>query len=205
MFLSDRKIKKNLRRAKMRKLKLQMQITVDGFVARPNGELDWMTWNWDDGLKAHVNELHKPVDTILLGRKMTDGFISYWSGIIENPQDESYEIGKKMMDTEKIVFTGTLTESDWKNTRLATGDLSEEIAEIKDQTGGDIIVYGGTGFVSSLINGDLIDEYHFFINPVAIGKGLTIFGALDDKRDLKLVESKAFDCGVVVMRYQPTR
>jgi len=187
----------------MRKLKLQMQITVDGFVAGANGELDWMTWNWDDELKAHVKAMTDSVDTILMGRKMTDGFISHWSSITDNPQDESYEFAKKMMDTEKVVFTKTLSESNWKNTRLAKGDLMKEISDLKDQPGNDIVAYGGAGFVSSLVKSNLIDEYHLFINPAAIGKGLTIFGTLDDGKKLRLVNSRAFDCGVILAFYKP--
>lgn len=187
----------------MRKLKLQMLITVDGFVAGANGELDWMTWNWDDELKAHVKAMTDSVDTILMGRKMTDGFISHWSSITDNPQDESYEFAKKMMDTEKVVFTKTLSESNWKNTRLAKGDLMKEISDLKDQPGNDIVAYGGAGFVSSLVKSNLIDEYHLFINPAAIGKGLTIFGTLDDGKKLRLVNSRAFDCGVILAFYKP--
>src|SRR5688500_18497721 len=102
----------------MRKLKLQMQITVDGFVAGPNGELDWMTWNWDDKLKDFVSKFHDPVDTILLGRKMTDGFVDYWSSVLDKPESPEYDFAKKMIDTPKVVFSRTVTESKWINTTI---------------------------------------------------------------------------------------
>ena len=69
----------------LRKLKLQVQMSIDGYIAGPNGEMDWMVWNWDDKLKKYVFELTEPVDTIILGRKMTDGFISHWSDVMNKP------------------------------------------------------------------------------------------------------------------------
>lgn len=188
----------------MRKLKLQVQISTDGFVAGPNGELDWMTWNWDDKLKTYVDELHETVDTILLGRKMTDGFVSYWTDVVNNKIDSpEYPFAQKMVDYPKVVFTKTLDKSTWANTTLAKGDIVEEVNKLKKQEGKDIIVYGGAGFVSSLIKNNLIDEYYLFINPTAIAKGLTIFGELENKFNLKLVKSKTFDCGIVVNNYKP--
>ncbi len=187
----------------MRKLKLQMQVSVDGFVAGPKGELDWMIWDWDDELKSYVNELTDPVDTILLGRKMADGFISHWSNVLKNPKDPEYTAAKKFVYTPKVVFAKTLNESKCENTTLATGELKDEISKLKKQKGEDIIVYGGAGFVSSLVRNDLIDEYNLFINPAAIGKGKTIFKDVETAVKLKLVKSKAFDCGIVMNCYTP--
>lgn len=178
-----------------------MQMTVDGFVAGPNGELDWMTWNWDDKLKDFVAELHKPIDTILLGKNMTDGFVGHWSSITD-PNDESYKFAKIMIDTPKVVFSRTLTESQWINTTVAN-DLVEEVQRLKEQDGGDIIVYGGADFVSSLIKENLIDDYLIFINPTAIGNGLQIFGKAGENRKLELIESTPFECGVVVNHFRP--
>jgi dihydrofolate reductase len=186
----------------MRKLKLQVQISVDGFVGGPDGEMDWMTWNWDDALKQYANDLHAPVDTILLGRKMTDGFVSHWAAVAINPEDPTHEFGKKMIDTPKVVFTKTLKESVWPNTTLATGDITEEVNKLKSEPGGDIIVYGGAGFVSSLIKARLIDELHLFVNPCAIGRGMTIFAGLEDKQRLTLAHAKQFECGIVVQCYK---
>jgi dihydrofolate reductase len=127
----------------LRKLKLQVQMSVDGYIAGPGGEMDWMVWDWDDKLKRHVNELTEPVDTILLGRKMTDGFISHWSDVMSKPDDPSNAFAKKMIETPKVVFTKTLNKSNWVNTDIATGDLRDEINKLKSQNGSrDIIVYG---------------------------------------------------------------
>ena len=188
----------------MRKLKLQVQISVDSFIGGPNGELDWMTWDWDDELKNYVDELHKTVDTILLGRKMADGFIKHWTAVATNPDDEGHVFGKKMIDTPKIVFSKTLGSSEWENTQIAS-DLEEEVSKLKNSEGGDIIAYGGAGFDTSLIKAGLIDEYHLFINPTALGEGLTIFQGLENPRELLLTSSTPYKCGIVVQRYQPKR
>lgn len=186
----------------MKKLKLQVQLSVDGFVGGPKGELDWMVWDWDDELKDFVTALTEAVDCIILGNKMAPGFIPYWEGVAANPVDPQHEFGKKMTDTKKVVFTKTLQKSPWNNTKLATGDLVEEINTLKAKSGsGDIIVYGGATFVSALIKAGLIDELNLFINPVAIGKGLTIFKELVDKQKFSLANSKAFACGIVVLTY----
>jgi dihydrofolate reductase len=189
----------------MRKLKLQVQMSVDGYIAGSNGEMDWMVWDWDDKLKRYVNELTEPVDTILLGRKMTDGFISYWSDVMSKPDDPFNAFAKKMIETPKVVFTKTLNKSQWVNTDIATGDLRDEINKLKSQNGRDMIVYGGATFDSSLIKAGLIDEFHLFINPAAIGNGLTIFKDLNEIQKFNLVKSIAFDCGIVLLHYQQRR
>src|SRR5262245_35367856 len=110
----------------MRKLKLQVQMSMDGYMVGPNNEMDWMVWDRDDNINKYVNDLTDSVDTILLGRNMTDGFISYWSGLLKNPEKPEYDFAKKMIEKSKIVFTKTLTESKWPNTNttIATGDLT---------------------------------------------------------------------------------
>lgn len=178
-----------------------MQISVDGFVAGPNGELDWMTWDWDEEIKNYVGALTDSVDTILLGRKMTEGFISYWTNIVQNkPQDLSFPFAKKMVEKPKFVFTKTLLESRWENTSLAKGDITEEVNQIKNQSSRDVIVYGGANFVSSLVKNNLIDEYYLFVNPASLGNGLRIF---DNRKNFKFVKAIAFPCGIVVHHYQP--
>jgi dihydrofolate reductase len=187
----------------MRKLKLQMQMTINSFVAGANGEMDWMKLeDWDDEVNNCVNELIDSSDIILMGRKMTDDFVNYWTKAVENPKSPKYEFAKKMVDTPKVVFTKMLDESPWANTVLVKGDLEEEVNRLKNQTGKDILVYGGADFVSSLIKENLIDEYNFFIIPTAIGRGMTLFGKLEDKTlSLKLNHSQSYDCGIVFNTY----
>jgi len=190
----------------MGKLKLQMSITVDGFVAGPNGELDWMNPDKameDEKLLPYMNSLIDSSETILMGRKMTDGFVNYWTEVANNPKSRDYAFAKKMVDTPKVVFTRTLAESRWPNTVLAKRDIVEEVNGLKDRARKDLIVYGGAGFVSSLIKNDLIDEYHFLVNPVAIGKGMTIFTELGRYLKLKQIDATPCDCGITIHKYLP--
>ena len=183
----------------MRKLKLQVQMSVDGFVASPKGELDWMVWNWDDALKNYVAAITDPVDCILLGRVLAQGFIPHWAAAAAADNPEGF--ATKMHESPKIVFSNTLTTHDWPNTNLASG-LVDTIAELKKEAGGDIIAYGGSRFVTSLIKHGLIDEYHLFVNPTALGAGMPIFQGLDNRQNFKLVGSQSFECGIVVLCYQ---
>lgn len=186
----------------MRKLKLQIQMTIDGFIAGPNGEMDWMSFPWTEDINSYVTEITESVDTIILGRKLAEGFIPYWENVAKNPNDPDYEGGVKYTTTPKIVFTKIITESIWENTEVANGTLEEEIGKIKSQEGNDIIVYGGGSFVTSLINAGLIEEFHLFINPTAIGNGMTIFKGLKEKLNLKLKMVKQFDCGIALTCYE---
>ncbi len=190
----------------MRKLKLQVQITVDGFIAGPIGEMDWMVWDWREELKQYVADITDSVDCIVLGRKLAEGFIPHWANVAENPDNSENAAGRKYTDTKKIVFSKTLNNSDaivktWNNTFLVKGDLVSEINQLKAQKGKDIIAYGGANFVSELVKYRLIDEFHLFVNPAAIGSGMTIFGGLESTQNLSLIESTKFDCGIVVLKY----
>lgn len=190
----------------MRKLKLQMQISVDGYVAGPNGELDWMTWNADEGLIQFIVSLTDSSDTILMGRKMTDGFVSYWENVVNNQTDSpEHPFAQKMVSIPKIVFSKTVKTITGKNVFVENGDLVSAVNNLKNQTGKDIVVYGGAGFVSSLVKEGLIDEFNFFVNPVMINKGLRIFDKLDHRQKLISLGSTAYDCGVIVNRYQLAR
>ncbi len=186
----------------MRKLKLQVQLSINGYVAGPAGEMDWMEWNWDEELNKYVADLTATMDTIIMGRKLAEGFIPYWGKVAANADDPEQPFGKIMTDTPKIVFSHSLQKSLWENTRLATAPLSEEITRLKNEPGKDIIVYGGAAFVTSLIEQNLIDEYHLFISPVTIEKGMTIFTS---KTNLKLINTTAFKCGIVVLQYEPLK
>ena len=132
----------------MRKLKLQMQVSIDNFISGPNGEMDWMAFDWDSELLQYVANLTDPVDCIVLGRKLAQGFIPHWAAI---PEGEDAAGIHKINSTPKVVFTKTLAQTEWENTVLATGDIVEEITHLKNQEGGDIIAYGGGTFLGSFI------------------------------------------------------
>jgi len=187
----------------MRKLKLQVQMTVDGFVAGRNGEMDFGVWDWDDALKQYVTDLTAAVDCIVMGRRLAEGFIPYWASVAADPTHPEHTAGRKFTETPKVIFSRTLDHSAWDNTLLAKGDLAEAINAIKAREGGDIIAYGGATFVASLIQHGLIDEYHLFINPAAIGNGMAIFSELTGTLALTLVNATAFACGIVCLHYAP--
>ena len=186
----------------MRKLKLQVQMSLDGYIAGPNREMDWLTFNWDEEINRYVTELTESIGCIILGRKLAEGFIPHWAGVAADPENPEYAAGKIFTNTPKVVFSRTLEKSIWGNTTLAKGDLEEEIINLKKQDGKDIIAYGGADFVSDLIKNDLIDEFHLFINPVVLGQGMPIFKELENNQPLKLELSKVFPCGIVVLRYR---
>ena len=185
----------------MRKLKFQMQTTLDGFVSGPNGEMDWVTWNWGQDIKDYVTAITEPVDTMLLGRVLAEGFIPHWTAGLK----DNMEGAQKIVETPKVVFTKTMQDNPWENTVLANGDLADEVNRLKRQEGGDIIAYGGVSFAASLITNNLIDEYHLFVNPVAIGKGRSIYDTLGKNFPLKLIDSKAFECGITLLCFQPAQ
>ena len=184
----------------MRKLKLQVDISVDGCIAGPNNEMDWLVCE-DDYMK-YIDDIADSVDTILMGRKMVDVFISHWTDRMNKPDDPWNTFAKKMIDIPKIVFTKTLTKSKWINTEITKGDLKDEITKLKSQDGKDILVYGGASFDSSLIKEKLIDEFYLLVVPIVFGNGKTIFKDLKEIQKLTLIESKVFDCGLVLLHYE---
>ena len=132
----------------MRTFKLQVQTTVDGYLAGPNGEMDWMTLPWTDDLNTYVDALSEKVDCIVLGRKLAEGFIPAWAA---GPEGEDQASIDQMNNTPKVVVSNTLTESPWDNAVVAGGDVAEIVNKLKAQPGGDMIAYGGGTLVSSLI------------------------------------------------------
>jgi len=182
----------------MRKLKLQMQISLDGFVTLEYGGTNF---NWDDEVRSFSIENLTNVDNILLGRNTADDFIPSWAKVAGNVTDNDYKFGKLLTDIPKIVFSNKLKTSKWDNTVTEKGDIAKEIETLKNEKGKDIIVYGGSSFVSSLIEHELIDEYYLLVNPFAVGKGETIFKSLNSKLQLTLERSKSFACGTVLLGY----
>ena len=189
----------------MRKLKLQVQMTIDGFISGQKGEVDWMALPWTEDILNYVREITAPVDTIVLGRKLAEGFIPHWANVAKDPNNPEYEGGVKYASTQKIVFTKTLDKSIWENTEIAKGDLVKEITNLKNLQGKDMIAYGGGEFVSALIKNKLIDELHLFVNPSAIGSGMPIFRELTEMQKFNCDDVQKFDCEIIVMKYTPKK
>jgi dihydrofolate reductase len=186
----------------MKKLKLQVQISIDGFVSTgPNDEQKWVTWAWND-IRTHVLELLDSSDTILIGRKLAVDYIPYWRDVYTKPDDPMYEVAQRIVRAKKVVFSKTLARSEWDNTELAKGNLADEIRKLKNQDGKNIIVYGGSSFVSAIIKEGLIDEFHLFVNPVALGRGGSIFKQMENFQPLKLKKSVVYNSGIVLLCYE---
>jgi len=178
-------------------------MTIDGFVAGPNGELDWMwlSGNRDESMFQRVIELADSCDTILLGRKMTGGFIDHWENVVDNqPDSPEQPLAQLMVNLRKVVFSRTQTAINGRNLEVENGELAAAVHRLKKEPGKDIIVYGGASFASSLISQHLIDEYYIFLNPVAIGNGLSIF---KERKILTLESSTAYKNGKVLNKYLP--
>lgn len=183
-----------------------MQLSLDGFVCGPNGEMDWMVWDWDDILKNYTTELTNTADTFLMGRATGEGMAMYWPTVAGNPEskEEDKWMADKLNTLPKVVFSRTLTSLKWTNVRVAN-DIVDEVRELKNEPGKDILLFGGASLVSSFIRENLIDEYHLFINPAIIGKGKAIFNNLKERMHLKLIKTTASATGIVILQYVPER
>lgn len=186
----------------MRKLLLQVQISLDGFVARPNGDLDWMWIGKQDNKSFEkVISIAESCDTILLGRKMTPGFVQHWENVVDNqPDSHEHHLGELMVNMRKIVFSRTQTDIKGRNLEVENGDVVAAVNALKNSPGKDIIVYGGANFVNALIHHNLVDEYYFFIHPIAIGEGMSIFTS---QKQLKLESITTYDSGKMLAKYLP--
>ncbi len=184
----------------MRTLRLQVQTTVDGFMAGPEGQMDWMTFPWSDDVGRFATTLTDGVDRILLGRRLAEGFIPHWASGPEGEPQESIDI---MNATPKVVASRTLTASPWENAEIAGPDLVTAIRALKAENGGDVIAYGGSGLVTSLLAAGLVDELNLFVNPSAIGAGLPVFPVSDDPVRYERTEVRPFDCGITLVRLVP--
>ncbi len=191
----------------MRKVILFMHVSLDGFVCGPNAEQDWMTMN-DDALDKYlITDLLSTVDTILVGRALYQGFSAFWPGVITSPDspEELVEFAQWMEDTPKIVFSKTLTGVEWKNSTLAKKELADEIADLKKQPGGDMVIFGGAGIVENFTKLNLVDEYRIKLEPVVLGSGRRLFEDMRGRINLKLLQAKTFESGVVGLYYQTIR
>ncbi|MDN3551109.1 dihydrofolate reductase family protein [Mucilaginibacter aquaedulcis] len=186
----------------MRKLKLQVQMTLDGFVAGPNGELDWMWASGapDEAARDKVIELADSCDIIILGSGMTQEFCNYWESVVDTkPDSPEIPLAQRMVNLRKIAFSRTQADIKGRNLEVESGDLATAIQKLKNEDGKDIMVYGGARFATSLISLNLVDEYYIFLNPVAIGSGLSIF---KEKKILNLDDSITYK-NKILLKYLP--
>jgi len=186
----------------MRKLIAAMNMTLDGFC---NHE----AMIADEEIHQHYSELLSKADTLIYGRITYQLMESYWPSVVKNPT------GNKPMDKfavlidniSKIVYSRTLQHVDWKNTTLKMEVIQEEILELKQSRNGGSknIVVGSPGLIIALTQLDLIDEYQLGVQPTVLGSGLPLFKNIRDRIDLKLLKTKTFGCGAVMLYYEPTK
>ena len=182
----------------MRKTIAAINMTIDGFCDHTAGIAD-------DEILQHYNELLSSAETIIYGR-ITYQLMEYWPPIVKNPT------GNKAMDEfavtidniSKVVFSRTLKNIEWKNARVAKRGIEEEVLELKKQPGKDILV-GSPGLIAALTQLHLIDEYQLCIHPIVLGSGLPLFKNVTDRVNLKLLKTKIFQCGAVILYYEPAK
>jgi dihydrofolate reductase len=176
-----------------------MMVTLDGFFAGPNGEIDWHVV--DDEFNEYADDFLSSVDTLLFGRVTYQLMADYWPSPSATTDDPI--IADKMNQLHKIAFSKTLEKVEWNNSRLVKGNITEEIAKLKQQPGKDMAIFGSGSIVSTLTQLGLIDEYRIMVNPVVLGNGKPLFKDIHDKLNLKLLRTKTFRSGNIMLCYQP--
>ncbi|HEX5590065.1 MAG TPA: dihydrofolate reductase family protein [Candidatus Limnocylindrales bacterium] len=176
-----------------------MSVSLDGYVETPSRSLDWV--QVDEELHAFFNDQTREIRTSIYGRRMYELMSSYWPTAESDPSARPVEIefARLWSDLPKVVFSTTLTSVDW-NSRLVRGDPVEEVRRLKAQPDFDMDV-GGPTIAAPLIRAGLVDEYHVFLQPVVLGAGTPFFPPLDDPIELRLLETRTFQSGVVYLRY----
>lgn len=183
----------------MRKVIAAMNMTLDGFC-------DHTAMTADDELHQHYNELLSNADTLIYGRTTYQLMESYWPTVVKNPTGNkpTDEFAVLIDNISKIVFSHTLKNVEWKNSKVAKKDIKEEVLELKQQPGKDILV-GSPSLIVATMNLNLVDECQFLVQPTIVGKGLRLFKNINDRIDLKLVSTKTFSSGSITLYYEPKK
>lgn len=179
----------------MRKVIVEMSVSVDGFVAPAKGAPDHRGAPEAPALKQRKLDWLRQTGTHLMGRVTYQQMADHW------PYSGD-EYASPMNDLPKVVFSKTLMDANWNNSQVARGDLAEEISTLRQQPGGDIIAWGGASFVQALSRARLVDEYRLVTNPVALGDGLPLFKDLSTPIRLQLLEATTYATGEVLHIYQ---
>jgi dihydrofolate reductase len=191
----------------MRKIIVTMWVTLDGFIAGPNGAMDWIGELYDEAMGNYEMDLVKAADTLMLGRVTYQSFAGAWPNVPNNPEASKGEIeyAHRLNAMRKIVFSKTLSHAEWNNSTLLTEIDPEEITRIKQEPGSDIVIYGSASIVQTLSNLGLIDEYQLLLHPVVLGDGKPLFQNITHKLQLQLTQTRTHPSGVVVLYYQSVK
>ena len=187
----------------MGKLIVWMNPSLDGYISREDGMLDWQSV--DEEIHRYFNEKARQLGAFLHGRKMYDLMAAYWTTpeAASSNSDFIAEFAKIWTEKPKVMFSRTVKTADW-NTRVVNDNLAEEVTRLKQQPGGDLAV-GGANIASSLQKLGLVDEYHLFVHPIAIGRGVPMWPADSGDVRLRLLGTHTFGSGVVFLRYETLR
>lgn len=182
-----------------------MHISLDGFVAGPNGEMDWI--KVDQEIFDHVGKRISESDTALYGRVTYQMMENYWPTAGDKPGASKHDIehSKWYKNVHKVVLSKTIKDMSLPNTTIISDKLSERINEIKQSAGKDILLFGSPTATHSLIQLNLIDGYWLFVNPIILGQGIPLFTDIKDKIKLKLLTTRQFNCGVTELSYTADR
>jgi len=181
-----------------------MHISLDGFVAGPNGEMDWI--KVDQEIFDHVGKRISDGDTALYGRVTYQMMESYWPTAGDQPDASKHDVehSKWYKKVHKVVLSNTMKGADLPNTKVVSDNLADAINEIKqsgDDAGKDILLFGSPTATHSLMQLNLIDGYWLFVNPVILGRGIPLFVDLKHKIKLNLLTTRQFTCGVTELNY----
>jgi dihydrofolate reductase len=179
----------------MRKLILMMQVSIDGYVGGPEGQLDWIFPDFDEGLTKWIVDKVSQAGAHVMGRATYSDMAAHWPTSTE-------PVAAPMNQIPKIVFSNSLKEAPWGETRIVAGDLRQGIQRLKEEPGRELLVHGGARFARALVSAALIDEFRLVEHPVALGRGLSIFSRLEAPTRLALVEATTFKSGAVAKVYR---
>lgn len=188
----------------MRRIIVDCLISLDGYLADVNGEIDWFTqaeeFNQSEG-EAWSLEMLRRADTILFGRVTFQGMAEFWPS--EWARTNMAKIAGHLNDSAKIVFSKTLKTTSWENTSIVPSLTKEVVLELKQRAGRDLLVLGSSSVVSALMRHGLVDEYRIRIVPVVLGAGKPLFKDQTERHRLKLVDCQTFRSGVLAAHYEP--
>lgn len=179
-----------------------MHISLDGFVAGPNGEMDWI--KVDQEIFDHVGKRISEGDTALYGRVTYEMMESYWPTAADKPNATKHDIehSRWYKEVHKVVLSKTMEDVDLPNTTIISDNLSDRINRIKQEPGNEILLFGSPTATHSLIQQSLIDGYWLFVNPIILGQGIPLFLDIKEKTNLKLMSTRQFTCGVTELNYE---
>lgn len=182
-----------------------MHISLDGFVAGPNGEMNWI--KVDQEIFDYVGKHISQGDTALYGRVTFQMMEDYWPTAADQPNASKHDIehSKWYSNVHKVVLSKTMKNEGLKNVEIISNNLADRIKELKQKAGEDILVFGSPRATHSLIQENLIDGYWLFVNPIILGKGVSLYKTVKETTQLNLIETKTFSCGVIALRYETMR